>query len=284
VVLRIPIRIQGKDGAGEAFEEMTFTLLVNRTGGLIRSAHLLAPGSTLTITNSSNRISCPFKVISRSPKSLIGGPEWVVECLEPEAEIWGVHFPAESEESSPADMIDVLLECQDCSARERVSLTLTQYRRLLGKSSIPRPCPKCKAARDWSFGFIKVELEGVVPGSESASAPGLPQAVGERRVDKRLVVRLPLGIRLPGRHEESSKTENISTSGLCFSCSLDMQVGDAVYLTVGADTPEAGRDTPGRVVWRRPARDAGTTLYGVKLDSYELSHHRLLATGSETLR
>jgi hypothetical protein len=266
-LLRIPIRIAGKDSLGNAFDEMTFTLLVNRTGGLITTSHLLVAGSTITITNPSNKISCLFRVISRAPKSLSGSPEWGVECLEPEAEIWGVSFPTRPEETAPADLIHVLLECPDCSAREMVALTLAQYRKLLAKSSMPRPCPKCHATRDWKFGFIEVELERVAPGPAAPSALGASTPGGsEKRTDRRLVVKLPLGIRLPDGRGETSKTENISESGLCFACSLDMQVGDLVYVTVGVDTPGAQHDTPGRIAWRRPDQEKGMTFYGIKLE------------------
>jgi Tfp pilus assembly protein PilZ len=81
-----------------------------------------------------------------------------------------------------------------------------------------------------------------------------------------MAVKLPVGIRLPDGSEETSITENVSKSGLCFACNLEMQIGDRVYVTVGAGAPGEERDIPARVMWRRPAKDKGRAFYGVKLE------------------
>jgi hypothetical protein len=270
VLLRIPIRVEGKDTLGNAFDETTHTLVVNRSGGQIVVSHLLQPGAVIKITNLRNKISCSFKVVARAAKSLSGTPEWAVKCLEPEAEIWGVHFPTRTEEPSQADLIHVLLECQECFSREMASLTVQQYRRLAAQSSLPRPCPKCSATREWKFGFIEVELEEVLPSVADPSASGLtPRGGAEKRRDKRLAVKLPLGVRLPDGSEETSTTENISKSGLCFACNLEMNVGESVYVRVESDRPEEQRDIPARVMWRRPAKEKGRAFYGVKLEGGE---------------
>jgi hypothetical protein len=267
-LLRIPIRVEGKDSLGSAFEETTHTVVVNRFGGLIIVSHLLKPGTVIKITNLQNQASCCFQVVTRAAKSVSGTPEWGVKSLEPEAEIWGVHFPTRTQEPSQADLIHVLLECQECFSREMAALTVQQYRRLVAQSSLPRPCPKCSATRDWKFGFIEVELEGVLPSVPAPSASGLtPQGGAERRRDKRLIVKLPLGVTLPDGSEETSTTENISKSGMCFACNLEMQTGDRVYVRVGLDSWGEERDIPARVMWRRPAKDKGRALYGVKLEA-----------------
>jgi hypothetical protein len=267
VLLRIPIRVEGKDTHGSAFEETTYTLVVGLSGGLIAVSRPLQPGAVIKITNLRNKISCSFKVVGRAAKSLSGTPEWAVKCLEPEAEIWGVHFPTRTEEPSQTDLIHVLLECQECFSREMAALTVQQYRKLAAQSSLPRPCPKCGATRDWKFGFVEVELEEVLPSLPEPTAPGLtPPGEAEKRQDKRLAVKLPLGVRLPDGSEETSSTENISKSGLCFACDLEMQIGDRVYVRVGTNSPGEERDIPARVMWRRPAKDKGRAFYGVKLE------------------
>jgi hypothetical protein len=267
VLLRIPIRVEGKDTHGSAFDETTFTLVVGQSGGLIAVSRTLQPGAVIKITNLRNKISCSFKVVARATKSLSGTPEWAVKCLEPEAEIWGVHFPTRTEEPSQADLIHVLLECQECFSREMAALTVQQYRKLAAQSSLPRPCPRCGATRDWKFGFVEVELEEVLPSLPEPTASGLtPPGEAEKRQDKRLAVKLPLGVRLPDGSEETSTTENVSKSGLCFACDLEMQIGDRVYVRVGTNGPGEERDIPARVMWRRPAKDKGRAFYGVKLE------------------
>jgi hypothetical protein len=268
-LLRIPIRVEGKDAHGNAFVEVTSTLVVNRCGGLIIVSHLLQPGTAIKITNLKNQASCSFQVVTRASRSLSGTPEWGVKSLEPDVEIWGVYFPTRAEEPPQADVIHVLLECQECFSREMAALTVQQYRRLLAQSSLPRPCPKCSATMNWKLGFVEVELDEVSPSLPVAVGSGAtPRQGADLRRDKRLVVKLPLGVRLPDGREETSTTENISKSGLCFACSLEMQIGDRVYVNAGLDSPGEGHDVPARIMWRRPSDD-GRSFYGAKLEGGE---------------
>jgi hypothetical protein len=223
----------------------------------------------IKITNLKTQTSCSFQVVEPASRSLSGTPEWGVKSLEPDVEIWGVHFPTRAEEPPQADVIHVLLECQKCFSREMAALTVQQYRRLLAQSSLPRPCPKCSAARDWKLGFVEVEVDEVSPALPVAVGSGsTPREGADQRRDKRLMVKLPLGVRLPDGREETSTTENISKSGLCFACSLEMQIGDSVYINAGLDSPGGGRDIPARIVWRRPTAE-GRSFYGAKLEGGE---------------
>ena len=268
-LLRIPIRVEGKDAHGNAFAEVTSTLVVNQCGGLIIVSHLLQPGTAIKITNLKNQASCSFQVVTRASRSLSGTPEWGVKSLEPDVEIWGVYFPTRAEEPPQVDVIHVLLECQECFSREMAALTVQQYRRLLAQSSLPRPCPKCSATMNWKLGFVEVELDEVSPSLAVAVGSGAtPRQGADLRRDKRLVVKLPLGVRLPDGREETSTTENISKSGLCFACSLEMQIGDRVCVNAGLDSPGEGRDIPARIMWRRPSDD-GRAFYGARLEGGE---------------
>jgi hypothetical protein len=270
-LLRIPIRVEGKDADGNAFDETTFTMVVSRSGGLIIASHLLQPGSAIKITNLESGTSCSFQVVMRASRSLSGTPEWGVRCLEPQVEIWGVNFPARTEESPGEDVIDVLLECQECSSREMAALTVQQYQRLLAQSLLPRPCPKCTATRGWKLGFVEVELDEVSPRLPPAAASGSnTRQEAERRQDGRLVVKLPLTVRLPDGREEASTTENISKSGVCFACDLEMQIGDRVSIRIGMGSPgEEQRDVSARIMWRRPGSGPGRSFYGAKLEEGE---------------
>jgi len=266
-LLRIPIRVEGEDVRGNPFFEVTSTLVVNRSGGLIMAWHQLEPGSMIKITNMENQVSACFQVITRASRSLSGTPEWGIKCLEPNVEIWGVYFPTKAEEPCQADLVHVLLECQECFSREMAALTVQQYRRLLAQSSLPRYCPKCRATKDGKLGFVEAELHHVSPSLAAAAGSELPaREGGDLRQDKRLVVKLPVVIRLADGSEETSTSENISKSGLCFSCNLEMKVGDRVYVSVAAGTPVEQRDIPSRVVWRRPVDEKGRALYGIKLE------------------
>ena len=266
-LLRIPIRVEGKDSQGDAFDELTYTLVVNQSGGLIVVSRLMIPGAVIKITNLNNQISSFFQVVMRAARSLSGTPEWGVKSLEPEVEIWGVHFQAKSDEPAQEGLIHVLLECRECSYREMTALTVEQYRRLVLYSSVPRPCPRCDFPRDWTFAVVENGPEKPSPTLPATSISDLAaQRELERRQEKRLGVKLPLGLRLPDGSEETSTTENISKTGLCFACNLELQVGERLYVRVGLDSPDEQRDIPARIMWRRPAKDKGRAFYGAKLE------------------
>ena len=267
VLLRIPIRVEGKDTQGDPFNELTYTLVVNQSGGLIVVAHLMPPGAVIKITNLNNQISCFFQVVMRSTRSLSGTPEWGVKCLDPELEIWGVHFQDKAEEPAQEGLIHVLLECRECAYREMTALTVEQYRRLVSYSSVARPCPRCDFPRDWTFSVVDNGPEKPSPTLPATSISDLAaQRELERRQEKRLGVKLPLGIRLQDGSEETSTTENISKTGLCFACDLEMEVGELLHVRVGLDSPDEQREISARIMWRRPAKDKGRAFYGAKLE------------------
>ncbi len=99
VLLRIPVEVQGKGADGKPFSEKTFTLVVNRNGAQIALRNSPRPDDRITISNPLKRMSCPFRVVRRVVKSLGEGPEWGVECLEPEIDLWGISFPAMGSEN-----------------------------------------------------------------------------------------------------------------------------------------------------------------------------------------
>ena len=269
-LLKIPIRVEGKDAQGSAFDETTSTLVVNRFGGLIILERSLQPGEVIKITNLRNRASCFFQVVGRPARSLTGTSEWGLKSLDPNVEIWGVHFPTKAEEPPQPDLIHVLLECQKCFSREMAALTVRQYRTLLVRSLLPRPCPKCSATSDWKLGFVEVELDEVSPSlpADAASSSTPREGIDQRRA-KRLMIKLPLRVRLPDGREETGTTENISKTGLCFASNLEMQIGERVYVSVGVVNPGDGPDLSGHIVWRRPCDDEGKSFYGARLDGAE---------------
>jgi len=268
VLLKIPIRVEGKDILGNEFVETTYTLVVNRSGGLIVVEHRLEPGAVIKITNLRSQVSSSFEVVMRPEHSMSGNPELGVKCLAPEVEIWGVHFPPRTERSSRADLTHALLECRVCFSRELAVLTGEQYQRLAAHSCLPRHCPKCGAMREWRFTDLEIGIGEVSPGLAAPSSTGLtPQGDRELTREKRLAVKLPLEITLSDGREETSTTESISESSFCFACSLELQIGDRIYVSLGLDPPEVQRAIPARIIWQHSAQGKGREFYGAKLEN-----------------
>jgi hypothetical protein len=267
VLLRIPIEVKGTAADGEPFNEKTFTLVVNRDGARIGLKTLLRPNDRLSITNLQNRVCCPFRVVERATDTLGDGlPEFGVECLEPDVNVWGINFPRKMAAPAKEEMVDALLECSRCKVRELAQLTLEQYRGLISQSSVDRDCGKCAARTNWVFGFVEAE-----PDEAAAAAPDPASSSEgggiERRRAKRVTVKLPVRLRLDDGRDEVARTENLSKTGVCFASDLDLKRGDALKVTVGYAAGANAAEIKARVVWRRPME--GTTahaLYGVRLE------------------
>ncbi len=270
VLLRIPIEVKGETSNGVPFSEKTFTLVVNRDGGRIPLKNTLKLNDSLTITNLQTKVSCPFRVVERTTDTIGDGlPEWGVECLEPDVNFWGINFPKRMMVQAAPEMVDALLECSKCQARELAQLSLEQYRQLISQSALDRNCAQCSAQTQWVFGFVEGELEEEAePAGRPAEA--VPVAPGiERREAKRMTVKLPVRIRLEGGREEVARTENLSKTGVCFASDLEMKTGDMIRVTVGYAEGGQEGEMAARIVWRKPVEGTSRALYGVRLEEGE---------------
>lgn len=267
--LRIAIEVAGKNADGRTFTENTYTLVVNRNGARIALKNLLKPGERITITNLQREETCPFRVVERVDTVDTESREWGVECLEPQRNFWGVHFPEESQQTRQSEDIDVLIECGACHAREMAELSMEQYRELSENSALTRPCAQCGGDTPWEFGFAEIVVTDArsTLSVEPTSAISAPKGE-ERRQAKRFVAMLPLRLRTRDGKEETTRTENLSKLGLCFLSDLDIQEGDVVHLSVGP-IEEDKKELPARVSWHRRLTHAGRSLYGVRLETDE---------------
>lgn len=264
ILLRIPITVQGIRQDGKRFKENTHTLAINRHGARIALRSEVQPEARVTIINLQNNISCPFRLVGPIGKPLDRGPEWGVECLQPEANFWGIFFPDKVPRHAKREVIDALLECSICHSRELAQLGLEQYQTITTHPSLSRGCLECGAITEWKFGSVEGDRGGVENGA-AVSTTSVPARSVERRRSKRVAIKVPVRIRL----EEIGQTENLSKTGVCFSSNLIMRVGDRVRLTVGYAPGGNEKEVPAQVVWRQHLEDSTRPLYGVQLEETE---------------
>lgn len=263
VLLRIPIEIKGKQADGRAFKEKAYTLVINRHGARISMKNSPKPGDELSITNIQTQMSCQFRVVSRQDPSVGDDPEWGIESLEPDANIWGIYFPTKGATPAERELIDALLECSGCRSRELAQLTQVQYRTLVTKLSLGRNCAKCGAVKDWAFSFAEADADEVGPTpAVEPEASSKPAGGAERRREKRLMVKLPVSIRLNSGEVIVTRTENVSKKGVCVLSDLTLKAGDRFHITVGSNETEVAA----RVVWRRPLEGEKKACYGIELE------------------
>jgi len=112
---------------------------------------------------------------------------------------------------------------------------------------------------------------GVLPGGIFPSAPSSVRSSlfspggEERRREKRLVAKLPAGIRRQHRGKENTATESLSNLGICFSSNLVMDEGDSVFLMIESERGGHKQELPAQIVWRRPLDAKGRALHRVRL-------------------
>jgi hypothetical protein len=269
VLLRIPIEVKGKDPAGKMFKEVSSTLVINRDGARITLKQAVRVNDRLTITNLRSQTSCPFRVVSQGGQSLGEGPEFGVECLERNVGFWGIEFPekpgAKVTKPPEQEVVDALIECSVCRFRELAQLRMAEFRTLSEHSSLSRTCIKCEVATEWRFS----SADG--GGGRATSSPGpiLEKAAAggaERRRAKRMMVKLPVRIRLINGKEEVTRTENLSRTGVCFISEQTMTVGQAIHLTVGYEPGKNESEIGAEVMWSQPVAGTSRTVYGVHLE------------------
>ena len=267
VLLKVPIKVKGAGSDGQPFEEETVTVMVDGHGAQIVLKHAPSPGNRLIITNLRSHKNCPFQVVRRVSKSLSEEAEWAVECLQPGAGFWGIHFPATPLPSPPAEPegVEALLECKECRSRELARLTLDKYRALGRHPSLKRACVQCGASTSWSYSYVDSE-ENFPVEPPPPHRPPTSQSGSEQRKAKRLAVTLPVRIRWEDGREELARTENLSKTGVCFISESKMKVGDVIRLTVGYTGPGSETEVSGRVVRRQELEGTNRAMYGVHLD------------------
>ena len=269
VLLRVPIEVSGKGPDGNVFSEKAFTLVINRHGAQIRLRNALQPNDRVTITNLQSTRSCLFRVVARVEQPFSDGPEWGVECLEPDANFWGLSFPEKRISPGQQDqqeLIHALLECSVCHFSELAEITIEQYHALTTQSSLSRRCVQCKKRTEWNFGSVEGAPEEVPTSEETRKS--LPPEVGTRinRRARRLTIKLPVRVSIQDGREEVMRTENLSVFGVCLVSTFTMKEGERLTITLSQGPDGLKQEVSARVVWRKSIQGTNRAIYGLELE------------------
>lgn len=231
VKLTIPIRVMCF-GAGEFVEE-THTLMVNRDGALIALKHRVAPDDTLRLVNLENYREGDFRVVGELRLESPDYSGWGVECLEKERTLWEIEFPPPLDPAGST--AGALLECLGCGKQSLLVLNLVQVDLLESAGTLQNLCHECGQLSTWSFADITrrpKELPPVPP--RAAPPPPVSRGVGkwdgnaERRIYKRVAVKLRAQVRNSKGQQEIAKTENLSKGGLALILKMELALGEFV--------------------------------------------------------
>ncbi|MGH9430519.1 MAG: hypothetical protein ACRD3T_03160 [Terriglobia bacterium] len=91
--IAVPVTVSGKDAVGEAFQEETNTLNIDRHGALLALHHQVSAGSELTIENHFLEISVTARVVAFRDRISPADPDHVEIELVESKNVWGIQYP-----------------------------------------------------------------------------------------------------------------------------------------------------------------------------------------------
>jgi hypothetical protein len=265
-MLTVPLRVEGTDARGEAFEADGRTVFLNRHGARIRANRPLRGGQSVRLTNLVNRRKADFHVVGPTAPFSESGGEWGVETKNAEVDLWGIKFPPPTDTPPRA-----LLECRNCRSVSLESLSLVEVEVLNTAGIFSRPCAACGKPTPWGYAEKHLAMQAP-PGEESMMTQAQRAASGrERRVHRRVALQLPVLVRDYYGGVEVTQSENVSKGGFCFSSEKTYQMGEGVMVICPYNPAATNPIEISAHIVRRVSLD-GTMrrIYGVRYDSSAL--------------
>ncbi|HEV2348289.1 MAG TPA: PilZ domain-containing protein [Terriglobia bacterium] len=293
IMLEIPIRVFSFGGSAGDFSEDTRTLMVNRDGALIVLKRRVAPNQIVRIINLENFREDDFRVVGLSRQEGDRFAEWGVECLDKNRTLWEIDFPPPLADQTTEG--GALLQCSGCGKESFLVLSLTEVNMLDSSGAIEKLCEKCGELTPWVYGAeVRVagrigapgeiqhdapaavtppreaeeEREGIQPPLLESPPPAvLPQKWDrktERRIFRRLTLKLPVLVRNQVGETELGRTENVSKGGIGVGLGLMLALG--AHLTVVCPYSGAGNQIEQKAEVRRRLSLYGGRkwLYGLR--------------------
>ncbi len=204
VCLTLLLEASGRDAEGKEFVEPARTMLISRHGGVIVLKRNLATGQEVhlrrTLPEEAHR-SAITRVIrnvgsqtgahtgtqssgaaggaAQAASGLTGGQMYSVECVDPNADLWGVEFPAL--EGSQEFVARMLLECSFCGSREVVYLNEFELGGFEKNRGTARHCKVCDVPTIWTQAPHEAATVDPVKYAGSVHATGVAAASGAIR-------------------------------------------------------------------------------------------------------
>jgi len=264
VKLSIPIRVMCFGGSAGDFVEDTHTILVNRDGALIALKHRVASDETIRIINLENFREGDFRVVG---EMRLESPEysgWGVECLERERTLWDIDFPPPLDPAG--SNAGALLECLGCNKQGFLVLSLIEVGLLESAGMLQRLCQHCGQLSTWTYADLTRRPKDVRVPMQPPVKPQVGKWNGkiERRIYKRIGVKLRALIRNARGEEEITKTENLSKGGLAIILKMRLSLGE--FVTVICPYTGSGQEfeQKAEVRYRAPHVAGVNWFYGLR--------------------
>jgi hypothetical protein len=266
VSLTLLIEVSGRDIHGQEFKELSQTLLINRTGGVILLERDVPAGAQIHI-----RRRAPAEAHREADARVVGqfgrqeeGYLYGIELAQNHNDVWGIEFPPIA--GSTEAVARMLLECSYCRSREVVYLNEVELLGFETNRGIARHCKACGVPSIWTQAPHEDEKKIAVRPSRSRKSDESASPETEQRGRKRLRLktRLTACIRQPNTDDELAVCEDISPMGMCFRSKRRYETGAPVEVAVPYTPGAANIFLPARIVYSEEMPKAGLFRHGTE--------------------
>jgi len=257
VSFRLEVEASWYGSDGIAMKKPAETLLVSRSGGVIRLQDKLFTGQELSLKRTlegDETKTARARIVAEIDKE----PEgflYAISILEQRVDFWDIEFP--SPHQAEEALARMLMECSFCQRREVVYLNEMELKSFEIRRCVARVCKYCDAPSIW----VEAQSEVKTPDPLESRAPVVDRVI-PRRNRTRVKARVLACIRQRGFQEEVVVCEDLSKGGVSFRSRNQYPEGSRVEVAVPY-TPGAGAIfVPIRIVFSQPIASAGLFRHG----------------------
>jgi len=257
VSFRMPVEASWTTSGGEAVNHIAETLLVSRSGGVLRLAEKLATGQEITLRRvEGDQVKTARARVVAEIDQEPAGFLYAIHLSEPRADFWDIDFP--SPHKADEALARLLMECGFCQRREVVYLNELELKSFEVRKCVARLCKHCDTPSIW----IEAQSEVRTPEKGAANPQSIEERVIPRRNRTRVKARVLACIRRRGFQEEVAVCEDLSKGGLSFRSRNQYEEGSRVEVAVPFTPGSGAIFVPIRIVFSQAIPSAGLYRHG----------------------
>jgi hypothetical protein len=252
--VKIPVRVAGIDPNGEAVEYEGCAAGLNRHGAFIKIPWPLNSLHPVRVRTTQRKArQADFRLVPiECQQGNVG--DYGIESLDENDNFWGIEFPDSTMEGG--EDARLLLECAICHSMALFNMSVLEIDALRTIGMIGKACRTCRKESPYHYADL-ISLEGE---SNWLVSPSRPADRGHRRV----YMQLPVEVRNARGEVETTRTENISKSGFCFTSEKVFLRGEPVRAVFPLDPITKRTELGARIIRARSIYGSQRKFYGAR--------------------
>lgn len=257
VSFRMPVEASWTTSDGGAAKHTAETLLVSRSGGVLRLGVKLTAGQEITLRRAEgDQVKTARARVVAEIDNEPTGFLYAIHLSEPRADFWDIDFP--SPHKADEALARLLMECGFCQRREVVYLNELELKSFEVRKCVARLCKHCDTPSIW----IEAQSEIKPPEFGAAHPQSIEERVIPRRNRTRVKARVLACIRRRGFQEEVAVCEDLSKGGLSFRSRNKYEEGSRVEVAVPFTPGSGAIFVPIRIVFSQAIASVGLYRHG----------------------